>query len=137
MTVNLFGVNLADRLHKSLLHITERSDLGRLPYGSVIVAGVMDHPGIHTLIKIDQGMWRSFSIYGNPSTIYEIEEEEEYTPDVPALLVLCGDQLPEAPTIERHFVLIKGGASEELDSPVERDGVKPGFADNSPGKPAP
>lgn len=107
----------ADELRRSLLRIGDPSDLDRLPYGTIIIAGAEEEPGIYTLMKIDQGLWRTVAVYGNPSTVYQIEEEEEYTPSLPALLVLCGEELPEEQPVQRHFVLLKGGADDEkLDS---------------------
>lgn len=111
------GVNLrrvsADELRRSLLRIGDPSDLDRLPYGTIIIAGAEEEPGIYTLMKIDQGLWRTVAVYGNPSTVYQIEEEEEYTPALPALLVLCGEELPEERPVQRNFVLLRGGADDE------------------------
>ncbi len=99
-------VKAHEELRKSLLRITDATDLDRLPYGTIIVTGVVDTPGIYTLMKVDQGDWRIITVFGNPSTSYGIEEDDEsYTPEVPALLVLCGEELPEK---KRSFVLIKG-----------------------------
>ena len=95
-------------LRKSLLRITDEAILDRLPYGSVIVARSHDTPGIHTLVKIDQEEWSSFTVYGDPTMTYQIEEEEPITPSLPALLVSCGDQLPEIP--KPKLVLIQGEA---------------------------
>lgn len=109
--VNLSCVPAADELRKSLFRITVESDLDRLPYGTIIVTGVKETPGIFTLIKIAQGDWRIPIICGNPSIMYQIEEDEEsLQPDLPALLVLCGEELPEDP--KPQLVLIKGGGQE-------------------------
>lgn len=106
-------MNATEHLRKSLLRITDPGDLDRLPYGTIIVAGIEDEPGVYTLMKIDQGVWRTVEIYGNPSTVYQIEEgDEDYTPILPALLVLCGEELPEEPEPPRNFILIKGGGDE-------------------------
>lgn len=113
---NLCVVSDPDELRKSLLRITDPKDLNRLPYGTIIVTGVKECPGILTLMKSNQDDWRVITIYGNPYTVYQIEEDDEtYTPDLPALLVLCGEELPEEPT-QRHLVLVKGGV-EEPESP--------------------
>ena len=112
--VNLSDVGAADDLRKSLLRITDEDDLDRLPYGTVIISMVRDAPGIYTLMKIDNGDWRVPVIYGNPHSLYHIEEEDgPLTPTLPALLVLCGEELPEEPTVKPQFVLIQGGAGDE------------------------
>lgn len=106
-------INPTDALRRSFLRITRREDLDRLPYGSIIVANAVDFPGIFTLIKIDQGDWRTFVVWGDPESAYGIGEEDGFMPDIPALLICCGDQLPEPPEVKRKFTLIKGGAEEE------------------------
>lgn len=76
------------------------------------MAKVVDFPGVYTLIKIDQGDWRTFVVWGDPESAYGIGEEDALMPEIPALLVCCGDQLPEAPDPKKKFTLIKGGVEE-------------------------
>jgi hypothetical protein len=107
---------VVDALRKSLLRICSEEILSRLPYGSIIVAKIHDGPGIHTLIKTDQDEWHDFTVYGDPDSWYGIDTEDPMVPALPAVLVSCGDQLPEEEEKKRKFVLIQGELS---DTPVQ------------------
>lgn len=98
-------------LRRSLLQINDVGDLERLPYGSVIIAKVETYTGIHTLIKVGPQDWVNFTICGEPGREFYVEEEEGFVPRVPAVLVSCGETLPDTddapPPSVRHLRVVK------------------------------
>ena len=105
---------VTDVLRRSFITISQEDDLDRLPYGTLIASNVVgcSELGVVILMKIAQGEWRTVEIYGNPKSCYEIEELDKFEPKLPALLVMCGDELPPQPRpslkTKRHLSLIWG-----------------------------
>lgn len=78
--------NMVSLLKNALLPIAEEGVFAGFPPGTIIFGTAVHYPGTVTMVKGQDEKWKLFRSNG-----FQVIEEDDLEPEVPALLILLGN----------------------------------------------